>query len=80
MRGEDQRRINRLKPGAALAVLCLNRLVTDVAMLATAGFKAPLQIPDARQSCCASRGARMNARTLTMRERALTKDAHLISA
>src|ERR1700694_5058680 len=27
MRGEDPRRINRQKPGSALAVLCLNQLV-----------------------------------------------------
>jgi hypothetical protein len=61
---EEQRRINRLKPGAALAALCLNRLVNRHGDARNPlGSKASRQILDARESCCSSLGrARMRER------------------
>jgi hypothetical protein len=80
MRGEDPRRKNRQKPGPALAVLCLNQLVNRRGDARNPlGSKSSLQIPDAEKLLLISLGACPDARTLTMRERALTKDGYLMS-
>ena len=53
MRGEDPRRINRQKPGSALAMLVFNQLVNRRGDARTPlGSKASLQILDAGKSCC----------------------------